>query len=91
MNPKEAKYYRNRGLCYTRLENSDKALADYRTALIYEPESVRGLTLLSRELCIVDELPEALALLEKGEIRYMIIIECKVKFHPIVLRSSGLW
>lgn len=59
--------YRNRGLCSSRLSLHTRAIADYKTSLGIEPESVRGLYFLGRQYYEVGEIEESKTQLKEGE------------------------
>lgn len=68
-----AKYYRNRGLTFSRLDDLNSAMADYVSALELDSNSVRGLFYISRGHLALGNVEEAMEYITKGKIQYLLL------------------
>ena len=67
MNQDEAKYYRNRGLCYENIKRKGLAKKDYEKSLEFEPYDVRAHFYLGKVLSRMKNYEEAADHLQKGK------------------------
>lgn len=68
-NPLVAVYYTNRALCYLKMQQHDKALADCKRALELDGQSVKAHFFLGQCQMEMENYDEAIANLQRGEWR----------------------
>lgn len=68
-NPLVAVYYTNRALCYLKMQQHDKALADCKRALELDGQSVKAHFFLGQCQMEMENYDEAIANLQRGERR----------------------
>ena len=66
-NPLVAVYYTNRALCYLKMQQHDKALADCKRALELDGQSVKAHFFLGQCQMEMENYDEAIANLQRGE------------------------
>lgn len=66
-NPSVAVYYTNRALCYVKLQQHDKALADCKHALELDSQSVKAHFFLGQCHLELENYDEAIGNLQKGQ------------------------
>lgn len=66
-NPLVAVYYTNRALCYLKMQQHDKALADCKRALELDSQSVKAHFFLGQCQMEMESYDEAIANLQRGE------------------------
>lgn len=66
-NPLVAVYYTNRALCYLKMQQHDKALADCKRALELDGQSVKAHFFLGQCQMELESYDEAIANLQRGE------------------------
>lgn len=69
-NPLVAVYYTNRALCYLKMQQHDKALADCKRALELDGQSVKAHFFLGQCQMEMESYDEAIANLQRGEWRW---------------------
>lgn len=79
-NPLVAVYYTNRALCYLKMQQHDKALADCKRALELDGQSVKAHFFLGQCQMEMENYDEAIANLQRGE---------RARCHCPLLLSAG--
>ena len=68
MEPNEAKYYRNKALCYAKQQKKDLAMVDLMKSLELDPFNVKASTLLGHMFFETGKYEESAQRLQAGEL-----------------------